>query len=515
MVSFSHWFDLLFESTPMGVLLVNVQGQIVRVNENACILFAYSRKELLGQPIELVVPAEVRSRHPSFLQGYMTNPVPRQMGNGRELWGARKGDVNFPIEVALNPVEIDGELFVLACVFDLTERRRQEEVHSRLAAIVESSQDALISYNVEGLIQTWNEGATKLLGYLPEEVIGKSVNLLLPEAISAESPEKMERFLTGLFTNYYDALVRRKNGELIDVSICISPLKNSFGKVVGASRIIRDMRIPKLYEEVLLESNKELEILNKELSAKTDELSVSNESLRSIIQQREDFLAAISHDLKNPLIASNRILKVLLGGEVKEPAQVTGLLGQLIDTNQSMLRMIWNLLDIYRSELGVLRPQLEKVNLVTLLNACMKEFAFQIQAKRLEVSYICELCEEERELLGDVVFLHRAIANLVDNAVKYTPAGGSIVLILKAAPGEIWLSIKDSGRGVPPEQREHLFDRFWQGELGREARVGIGIGLRLTRDIIEAHGGKLEYEGREGEGATFTISLPQARLSSP
>gem|GEM_PF-3553528 len=257
----------------------------------------------------------------------------------------------------------------------------------------------------------------------------------------------------------------------------------------------------------------ELVILNELSESKTVELEKrnlqlieTNSELNELLRQRDDFVASLTHDLKNPLIGVNRILEAILSGGVS-PEDQQPLLQQIHSSNNFMLHMIWNLLDTYKHHSGALVPQLKQVNLVALLHAILGEFSFHMASKRQRAKL--EIAASFPDIQADAILLRRALFNLIDNAIKFTPEDGYIEVFGEFDNETVRLSVRDSGRGIPFEQREKLFEQFWQGKRDVENQIGTGLGLYLTKNIVNLHRGTLECSSVDGEGATFSISLPR------
>ncbi len=257
----------------------------------------------------------------------------------------------------------------------------------------------------------------------------------------------------------------------------------------------------------------ELVMLNELSERKTVELEQrnlqllnTNSELNELLRQRDDFVASLTHDLKNPLIGVNRILEAILAGTVSQEDQMR-LLQQIHSSNNFMLHMIWNLLDTYKHQSGALVPQSKPVNLVALLHAILAEFSFHMESKDQRAKL--EIPASFPDIQADMVLLRRALFNLIDNAIKFTPEGGCIEVFGEFDNSMVRLSVRDSGRGIPYEQREKLFEQFWQGERGGDNQIGTGLGLYLTKNIVDLHGGHLDCSSVDGEGATFSISLPR------
>lgn len=241
----------VLEAAPDAMVVVDDQGRIVYVNAQTERVFGFTREELLGRGVEMLVPADRRSSHAAHRNAYAEDPHPRAMGGGRELHGQRKNGDTFLVEISLSPWETGGRTFVISAIRDITERRRAELDASHYAAVVESSTDAIVATGPDGKVTSWNQGARRLYGYAVEEVIGKPVDMLTPPGRDDELGDMLRRAQAGERIENFETVQARKDGTQVDVSLTISPIRTRRGDLVGVASIARDITARLRHQEQL------------------------------------------------------------------------------------------------------------------------------------------------------------------------------------------------------------------------------------------------------------------------
>jgi diguanylate cyclase (GGDEF)-like protein/PAS domain S-box-containing protein len=244
-------FRDLLEAAPDAMVIVEAEGKIVMVNGRAEEVFGYLREELVGQRVETLVPDRLSESHSSHRFEYAADPHVRSMGVGLELYGRRKDGSEFPVDISLSPLHTEDGTFVLSAIRDITEWRRAEQDASLFRAVVESSQDAIISKDLSDVITTWNAGAERLYGYTADEAKGKSITMLVPPGHDDNMPEILRRVRSGEQIDNYETIRVHKDGTQVDVSLTVSPVCDRDGQVIGASVIARDISARLHYQEQL------------------------------------------------------------------------------------------------------------------------------------------------------------------------------------------------------------------------------------------------------------------------
>ncbi|HEV7403097.1 MAG TPA: PAS domain S-box protein, partial [Chthoniobacteraceae bacterium] len=242
-------FRLVVEATPNAIILANAEGRILLANAGAEKLFGYPRAELIGQPVEMLLPEPMRAAHPGYREAYAKHAEARPMGQGRDLFARRKDGSQVPVEIGLNPIETPEGVLILGAIIDISERKRVEAAAARLVAIVESSADAIVGKDLEGCVTSWNAGAERMFGYTASEMLGAQITRIIPLDRRDDETKILARIKRGERIEHFETQRLRKDGKLIEVSVTVSPVKDAQGQVVGASKMARDITERKQAEE--------------------------------------------------------------------------------------------------------------------------------------------------------------------------------------------------------------------------------------------------------------------------
>ena len=468
-------FRLVVESAPNAMLLVSSAGKITLVNSQTEKLFQYSREELIGQGIEILIPKRYTEKHPGFRNMFFAKPETRSMGVGRELFASRKDGTEFPVEIGLNPIEDSEGIMVLASIIDITERKKSEE---RFRLVVESAPNAMLLVNSEGKITLVNSQTEKLFQYAREELIDQGIEILIPKRFTEKHPGFRNMFFAKPETRSMgvgrELFASRKDGTEFPVEIGLNPIEFTDGNMVLASII-------DITERKTQESNR----------------------------LKSDFLANMSHELRTPMNAIIGFSELLIDKKVGElsPKQLE-YINDIHASGSHLLHLINDILDISKIESGKIELQLESFNIYKAIEEVIK-----VVKPLADKKHIC--IELKSSIVINFIYLDRnrflqILYNLLSNAIKFNTEDGNIyVEVSSLEKGYFLLKIRDTGIGIAKEDLHKLFIPFVQLDAGTTRRhEGTGLGLALTKKIVEAQQGEISIESAPGQGAIFYVKLP-------
>jgi PAS domain S-box-containing protein len=343
-----------------------------------------------------------------------------------------------------------------------------------LAAIVDSTDDAVIGKTLDGTIISWNTGAERLYGYSAHEVVGRSISILIPPDRPDELPQIMDRLRRGERIDHYRTVRMRKDGRRISVSVTISPVHDSDGRVEGASSIARDV-------------------------------TEQERAVQEALQLREQFISIAAHELRTPLTALFARVQLAERRLSRADYDREALLRDvtLIRRGADKLRLLLErLLDLSRIRSGQLQLEREPTDLVSLVRGTAAELA-ETSGREVKVN---GPESPDVSLNIDPVRIEEVVTNLIDNAMKYGPEDKPIDIEIAEDADAVRVAVRDHGPGIAPDQRERIFEAFHRA--GSQTR-GVGLGLHVAREIVKLHGGSLDVQDGAGGGAKFVMSLPR------
>jgi len=484
-----------------AVITTDNAGRIDSLNAVAESLTGWTDADARGQSLDSVfriVDQETRAPLESPAARALRENAVVGLANHAVL--IAKDGVERSIDDSAAPIkDQNGRISGCVLIFrDISQRKKWEDVAAGrlldarlLAAIVESSDDAIVSKSLDGIIRTWNVGAERLFGYTAEEAVGRHISLVIPQDRIAEEDKIIASLKAGQRVDHFETERRGRDGRRIQVSLTISPIKDEAGTVVGASKIARDITERKHAES-------ERDRLNENLAKLAADLS-------QVDRRKNEFLATLAHELRNPLAPIRNMLEVLKRGNRETAPQAVATmerqLGQLV-------RLVDDLLDISRITHNRIELRKSRVDVAAAVEQAVE--AARPLADESGHAIEVALPQESIHVNADPVRLTQIIDNLLNNSCKYTPPGGRISVKAERDGDEAVITVADTGIGIPPGNLSTIFEMFTQilGALER-SRGGLGIGLTLVKRLVEMHGGEIEARSEgEGKGSQFIIRLP-------
>jgi PAS domain S-box-containing protein len=464
----------IVSSSDDPIISKDLNGIITSWNEAATRVFGYAAEEIIGSSILRLIPPDLHQEEQDILRKVRAGERIEHFETTR----MKKNGERFAVSVTISPVrDATGRVIGASKILrDIAERKRIEESRYRLAAIVDSADDAIISKDLNGIIRTWNEGARRMFGYTSDEIVGQSILRLIPKHMRGEEDEILRKLRAGQRIEHYETVRMKKSGELFDVSVTISPIKNDKGDVIGASKIARDISDRKRMERLLLESEK-LAATGRMAAAIAHEINNPLESLMNLIFLARESLAAEAKAAEYLLAAEQELERV------SHLARQT--LGYYRDNGQPvelhLHSLIENVLTVYNSKLIGARISVES-----------------------QFNDLQKILVSKGEML-------QVFSNIIANAIEAMPAGGALRLSTRKVIGStgdgVQVMVQDTGVGIKAENLPRIFDPFFT----TKGSLGNGIGLWVARQLIEKRAGQITVTSSTetgNSGTAITIFLP-------
>lgn len=366
---------------------------------------------------------------------------------------------------------------IIGSILDITELKVAEIKNAHLVAIVNSSNDAIVGKSLVGIITSWNNAAEELFGFSADEMIGQSIIKLIPENLKSEEEDILTRLKNGESLKHFETKRLTKSGRILDVSLTISPILNDRGAIFGISKIARDISEKKIEE-----------------------------------RRKNDFISMVSHELKTPL-TSILLFTQLLQRKYRDIGDHSAQQMNIKIENQAkkMTALIRDFLSLARIEEGKLQVQMEPFSLRTLLEEIKNDAEHLISKHTIII-----LCDQQITLVADRDKIGQVFTNLVSNAIKYSPQGGTITVGCIEQGDRIKLSVQDQGIGIDIADQKKLFHRFYRVDNEQTNHIsGFGIGLYIVSEILTYHHSKIEVSSQKGVGTEFYFLLQNANGNGP
>jgi len=474
-------FRGLLDAAPDAMVIVDRFGRITLVNRQTEALFGYTREELIGRPVEVLVPDRLRAAHVQQRADFSARPKTRPMGYGLDLFARRKDGSEFSTEISLSPLEADGETVIISVIRDVTERvqgakvlARQAEALREQAQLLELASDGIFVRDYAAArITYWSRGAEALYGWSRTEAMGSVSEEILQTAF----PQPIAQIEADLVTN------GRWEGQLVHT-------RKDGSRVVVASRWAL-LRTEQGEPQAILE-------VNTDVTAQQE-----------LDRQKDEFLSNVSHDLRTPLAAIKASIGVILAHEPPATPPPIHRLHVNIDTAADrMTRLVDDLLELTRLQSGRVQLRLERCDLGALVQRCVQGIESLVHARGQQL----EVAAPPRPIwvTVDAERLERAVMNVVGNAQKHGWERGHIRVLVEERDDGVCIAVTDDGPGIPREEQGRIFERFYRPDsVSRSRNEGTGLGLPIARALVELHGGRLWVESSPGAGSTFFLVLPR------
>jgi PAS domain S-box-containing protein len=445
------------------IVVIGRDHRFIAVEGDLMVKMGYDSRDYTGKhPVEVAPPERYEASKALY----------DRVLAGEQFRVDRKGQAGEDYRVDFVPLKDEAGLIYagLIIALDITDIKSAEEKSAKLAAIVESSDDAIISKTLDGIITSWNQAAERMFGYTADEMVGQPILKLIPGDRLDEEPMIIDRIKKGEHVNHFETRRVTKEERELDVSLTISPIRDPSGEITGASKIARDIS-----------------------EKKQDEL------------RKSDFIGMVSHELKTPLTSLTALIQVLNQKlQNNDDPFVTSALGRASQQVKKMGNMIKGFLDISRLESGKIIIEKQPFNLEELIAETVSETELTVSSHQILVAPCQALSiNADRDKIASV------ISNLISNAVKYSPKGKTITLKCEIIDNSAVFSVKDEGMGIKPQDIDKLFERYYRVNTNHTRHIsGFGIGLYLSAEIIQRHNGRIWVESESGVGSTFYFSLP-------
>jgi PAS domain S-box-containing protein len=470
-------------------MITDEQGHIQWVNNAFTRMSGFALEEALGhKPAELLQGPETDPATVSL----MARKLARGEGFNVELVNYAKNGRKYWVALDAQPVHDDGGQikYYVAVEQDITERKRTELELRRQAQIIDQTHDAVVSIDLDGKINSWNKGAQALFGYTKDEALGSHIKML---HLEADHPLMDEKIFQPLFKKGRHELeigARKKSGQEFTVLLSLSVLSNLRGEPAGMVGHALDITERKKVEEAVRQAK---------------------EAAETASRIKSEFLANMSHELRTPLNAIIGFSEILLDqtfGELNE--KQTRQTKHILDSGSHLLSLINDILDLSKVESGKMELDLSVINLASWLESSL--VLLKEKTAKHGIALDLEISDDERQLSfqADERKLKQIMFNLLSNAAKFTEDGGSITVSAARDENQLQISVRDTGVGLDPEDQERIFDEFEQvdSSLAR-GQQGTGLGLALTRKLVELHGGRIWVSSQgKNQGSTFSFTLP-------
>ncbi|MEJ7558155.1 MAG: PAS domain S-box protein [Pedobacter sp.] len=458
----------IVDSSDDAIISKDLDGIITSWNHSAERIFGYLASEMLGHSIIKLIPTDRTNEEALFLSKIRLG---ERIQNFQTIRVAKNGK-QINVSLTISPVKDNQGLIigVSKIARDIAELIQAEGNSAMLSAIVSYSDDAIISKDLDSIVTSWNRSAERLFGYSAAEMIGESIVKLIPSDRRQEEPEIIAKLKTGKRVDHFETKRLTKRGTLLDVSLTISPLIDQTGRIIGISKIARDITDKKLEE-----------------------------------QRKNDFIAIVSHELKTPLTSMRSYVQLaLLKAQERDDTFSISVLNRADNQTLKMTTMIRDFLNLSRLEEGKMSLNRSDFSLMKLMDEVVADSVTIAPAHIINY----KPCPSTM-INGDYEKLSQVLTNLIGNAIKYSPEGSTVTVACTVESDHVRFLVSDQGYGISAADQPRLFERFYRVQDERQHQVtGFGIGLYLVSEVLKLHGSEIKVQSELEKGSTFSFNLP-------
>ncbi len=471
----------IVDSSEDAIISKNLEGVVTTWNYAAERLFGYQEQEAVGSHISFLIPSNRLSEEDFIIREIKHG---RRIDHFQTIRKAKSG-TDIPVSISISPVKNEYGLVIGASKIarDIRSQLKATEKQHVLAAIIDNSEDAIISKTLDGIITSWNHAAERMFGYSEGEAVGQHISLIIPEERIGEEAFIIARIRQGENVKHFETIRQSKKGEHIPISLTISPILDDQKKIIGASKIARDITDT-------LNSRKEREALYQEIEV--------------LSRKKDDFIAMTTHELKTPITSLSAFLQVLAMQEIplEDQQKFVSRCARQVD---KLMVLINDLLNFTRIQSGKLELRYETVDLINMLNEVLAGLT-QFTTHSITVN-----SPDYLGIYADPFRIEQVLTNFIGNAIKYSPLNTPIEIFISETENDIRVEVADAGIGIKEQFISELFTQFYRAVETNHHIQGLGMGLYISKEIIERHGGTVGVESKQGEGSMFWFQLPKKR----
>jgi PAS domain S-box-containing protein len=469
----------IVNSSDDAIISKTLDGIITSWNYSAQKMFGFTEEEAVGKHISIIIPKDRLQEEVMIIDNIRNGKKIDHFETIRQTKDGKAIDISLTISPIKNAA---GKIIGASKVAkDISIKKLADEKRAMLAAIVSSSDDAIISKTLDGIITSWNESAQKMFGFTEEEAIGQHISLIIPKDRLQEEAMIIDNIRNGRKIDHFETVRKAKDGRLINISLTVSPIKNAIGKIIGASKVAKDIT-----DKMELEKQRDL----------------YTEKLQNLNKYKDEFMVMASHELKTPITVISANLQ-LLKLNMKEDDKY-GFVDKSIKQVKKLSDLITSLLDVSKIQAGKLDLNPSIFDMSILLNEVKNNI--ELTSKNYEI--IFNAPSAKLLVYADRQKIEQVIVNLLNNAIKYSPYSKEVIIEAKVDNSNILVSIHDTGIGIESEDLQNIFTRFYRVSGLPALFTGTGVGLYICAEIIQRHKGDIWAESIPGKGSVFYFSIP-------